>query len=126
MMVVWTALIVIAFAVGLRYGAEGVAAAYSVMALLLAAPICFYTVRQTPIRFRDVAHALRYPVIATVLSGGFGFMFKVNAAGWHTSLRAVTGCGGVFALYAILLLLVFRQWPFYRDLIRHLSPRTTA
>lgn len=123
MMAVWTVLVILAFAVGLKYGPEGVALGYSAMALLLAGPICFYTIRETPIKLSDIVQALKYPVLASVISGGLGFLFMKNAAAWaHPSLRAVAGCGGVFAIYALLLLVVFRQWPFYRELMLHLSP----
>jgi len=56
----------LAFVLGLRWGAIGVAAGYSAASLLLRYPALAYCFRGTPIRVRDLAHSLWRPAAASL------------------------------------------------------------
>lgn len=62
---------VIGFAIGLRYGAEGVAAAFSIVycGLNLGVPGLAYCYRGTPLRLRDAWEALWRPSVTSISAG---------------------------------------------------------
>ncbi|RMF60318.1 MAG: hypothetical protein D6746_07030 [Bacteroidetes bacterium] len=60
---------VIAFLVGIRWGPPGVAAAYSLMTVLLCGPGVHYAFRATPIRVGDLAGAIARPAVASLMAG---------------------------------------------------------
>lgn len=122
--VVWCTLVVAAFFAGLRYGPEGVAIAYSGISVVLALPICLYGLHGTPIRLRDLGEVLLRPALAVVLAGGAMWALKLTLpAERPAAIGAIGGCLGLVALYAFLLLVVFRQWSLYRDLVPHIFQR---
>ena len=126
--VVWTALVVLAFVLGLKYGPEGVAIGFSGMSILLALPVCLYAIHGTPVRLSDIARALKHPVLAISLPAVLGVLVRMNALSWAPlPLRAIAGPALVLVGYAFTLLIVLRQWTFYHELLSHLLPsRRTA
>lgn len=120
---VWTPLVILGFALGLPYGPEGVALGYSVVSVVLAIPICIYAVHGTAVRPMDVARALKHPLIAGLAAAAIGGAFKaVLPDTLPVSARAILGCTTVAAAYALVLLVVLRQWAPYRELLRHVFP----
>jgi len=120
---VWTPVMILAFAVGLPYGPEGVAIAYSVTSLILAVPLCYYAVRGTSVRVSDMLLALKFPVIAGGAAGIVGVLLEANIPdGASASVRAIGGTFAVVCVYAFVLLIALRQWPVYRDLLQHMFP----
>jgi PST family polysaccharide transporter len=115
----WSALIIVAFAVGLPYGPAGVALGYSIMSCALALPLCFYAVQGTEIRVRDLFNSVKWPFLAALAGGAAGWTLKTT---WPLSLpvavRAMGGCAFVLGVYAVVLFLVFRQWDHFRNLLR--------
>jgi PST family polysaccharide transporter len=121
---VWCSLVVAAFVVGLKYGPEGVAIAYSGISIVLALPLCLYGLHGTPVRLRDLGQAMLRPVLAVVIAGSAMWLLKLTLpADRPAAIGAIGGCLGLVALYAFLLLVVFRQWSLYRDLVPHLFQR---
>ena len=66
--VVSAPLTVLSFLVGIRWGATGVASAFSIISCVLATPMFWWALRASPIRFEDVASALWRPAIASTLA----------------------------------------------------------
>lgn len=124
---VWTPVVTAAFAIGLPYGPEGVAIAYSVISALLAIPLCFYAVHGTTIKPRDIVVAIRLPMLAGLAAAGAALVLD---ASWpHTlpaAVRAIGGCAFVVLVYALTLLTVLGQWRHYRALLHDLWPNRFA
>lgn len=121
--VVWCILTVAAFAIGLRHGPEGVAVGYSIVSAILALPLCCYALHGTPVRVSDLGIALLRPVGAVAAAGFLMWLIKpFFPADVPAAVRAIGGCAGLLALYAVLLLGVLRQWASYRDLLQHVLP----
>ncbi len=121
--VVWTASILIAFVLGLQFGPQGVAVGYSLMAVLLAIPICAYAIKGTAVTMGNVVEALRMPSIALLIAGMVGVLLKLKMpASVPVGIRAVGGCTMVLTVYSIVLLVVMRQWRHYRDIVSYLLP----
>ncbi|MFH1680970.1 MAG: lipopolysaccharide biosynthesis protein, partial [Candidatus Eisenbacteria bacterium] len=70
------AVTVAAFAVGLGWGAVGVAAAYSVASLLLLPPGVLYCFRGTPLRPVDLLHVFGRPAAGSLGAAGVLLLFK--------------------------------------------------
>jgi O-antigen/teichoic acid export membrane protein len=122
----WSLLIVLAFAVGLRYGPTGVAAGYSLMSAALALPLCMYAIKGTAVRLSDLGTALKFPVLAGVIAGALGLIAKVISQGhFNAGVRAVGGCFIVAIVYAFVLLVVLRQWSYYRNVLGQLLARNS-
>jgi PST family polysaccharide transporter len=121
--ILWTIVIVAAFAVGLPYGPAGVAIGYSLASCSLALPLCVYAVRHTPITIGDLGKALRFPFAAVAIASLTGYVLRtLMPAGASLPVRAIGGPALTVGLYAIVLLIVFKRWPFYRDLLRQILP----
>lgn len=120
---VWAPVVVLGFALGLSHGPEGVAIGYSITSALLAIPLCIYAVHGTGVRPMDVAKALRYPVIAGIAAGIFGWALKSSLPETlPVGVRAIAGCALVGAFYLLVFLVVLRQWTPYRDLLAYVFP----
>jgi len=121
--ILWSSLIISAFAAGLKFGPTGVAAGYSLMSCVLALPLCVYATRGTAIRVRDLFHAVRPPVVAVIPAGGAALALKLSLfATLPAAVRAVAG-GLVFAaIYAFVLLVIMKRFSFYRELLHQLFP----
>lgn len=117
-------LIVASFALGLPYGAEGVAIAYSSVMIVVTVPAWWWAVQGTPVSMRDIGGAV-LPALAAgaVAYAGTLLAMVFTPAAWSALERLVVG-GVLFGtVYAAVLLVVFRQWHFYAGLVRELAPR---
>jgi len=113
----WTTLIIASFGVGLRYGVNGVASAYSAMSCVLAFPVLWYAIQGTLVRMKDVLGSIWRPAVAAAAVAPFAWLLKLSlAVSLPIGVRATLGCGFVFAGYAFLLLVVFGRWRIYFDL----------
>lgn len=120
---VWSSLLIIAFFVGLPHGPAGVALAYSTMSCAMAVPLCFYAVRGTAVRVTDLWLTIRWPAVAAMAAGAFGYAVKeVLPVDWPVAVRAIGGCGLVCVAYALVLLVAFGQWRHYRELLGQVRP----
>jgi O-antigen/teichoic acid export membrane protein len=120
---VWSALIILAFCIGVRYGPEGVAVGFSAMSTLLAVPLCLYAIKDTAVRVKDLAQALKYPAIAATVAGLSCIFLELSIPnGTPTAVRAIGGCFAVVSIYAFFLLIILRQLAPYRELIKHVLP----
>ena len=125
--VVWSALVVLAFVAGLGYGPQGVAIGYSAMTTLLALPVLKYATKGTSVRLHDIFAAIKAPILAAAVSGALGLLLKISMAdSIPVALRAIGGCFAVTGAYALILLVLVRQWDSYRTLLREALPRTRS
>ena len=100
-----TLVTLIAFAIGLRWGAIGVAAAYSIASILLLPLGAAYCFRNTPVGPRDLLSAFLRPGAAAAGAGLILFLF--SRAVWIEGLAKTVGIHAlVFAAAYVLLWLV--------------------
>ncbi len=95
-----------ALAVGINWGASGVAVSLSVTSLALVVPGFAYCFRQSPLRLPDLGDALWRPVIAASGSGLILFMFRIAFVGDAGPLAALASSAVLFGLSYLLLWLM--------------------
>jgi O-antigen/teichoic acid export membrane protein len=119
--------VVIGYAAGVRFGALGVAVGFCTAKLLLTVPLTVATFRQTLVGWRDIAGAVRAPLLASGSAALAGGLLKYALVGTlRPPLLAVVGGGATLVIYAAVLLFGARQWSFYRGLVAELRPRLTS
>lgn len=107
-------LIVLSFGLGLGYGAQGVAAAYSCAMVLMIIPLWYFVLPGTGIRLRDMLANLVTPLVSGVAAVAAGWGMQVWLNPLLPGLVAFALAGVAFAAtYAGLLLGVFGE----RDLV---------
>lgn len=114
--------VVLAYALGLSGGPNGVALNYSTAMVCLAIPLVFWATRGTSITVRDILRTLAYPTAALVLSAGAVLLVWP----WITQLgpallRLILGCVVLFGVYLSVLLFVFGQLPTYVRQLQHVG-----
>jgi PST family polysaccharide transporter len=110
--------ILTAFAVGVSFGAAGVATAYSVAQLLVFFPAWGYVLRETPVTGGDVARAFRPAFIASGLAALTAYALKTLAATVVSRWPAFGFSIAMFGVaYVSVLLLGFRRWSLYREVL---------
>lgn len=115
-------LIILSFALGLPYGARGVAIGYSVIMTLLILPSYVYATRGTPVRIGDIFGAMLRPLAAGGVAAGAGCLFNILGREILPPIvRLILGVGITLAVYLVLLLVVFRQAGFYMSLVEALG-----
>ncbi len=106
--VVHTVFLTISFAIGLRWGAIGVAAAFSIISVLWRIPqviICFW---RTFLKLSDFMCALWRPVVASITAGVLLFLIDgYFLSNWHLVVRFLFN----FAEYSLFYLLCWMLLP---------------
>lgn len=116
-----SAVLVAAFLVGVRYGADGVASSYSVAMAVLFAPTWYFVLRGTGVRLGDVVRSLLPPVMAclpAIAAGRIVAGLTAEALGRGSS---GAGVAAFAAVYAAVLLVGFRRWSFFRGILAELG-----
>lgn len=88
-----------AFLIGIRWGVNGVAIAWSLVAVLLTIPGALYCFRGSPVRASDLVRAYAAPLIGSVAAAG--------AVRFFLTLRAIDGLALAVAVHAVLFLFVY-------------------
>jgi PST family polysaccharide transporter len=116
-------LIVAAFAIGLPFGPDGVAVAYSAVMALLMIPAWKAAIQGTTISLREIGFVLLPPVAAglTAFALTAGFSRALSSATPDLS-RAAIGVAGFALAYLLMLLAVFRRWRFFAEIAREVMP----
>jgi PST family polysaccharide transporter len=115
-------LVILGVLVGLRRGPSGVAAGYSGAMVLLFVPLVAWAIHDTGISARDYWVSIRRPLVAGVLGGAAGWLFKVTFSAMAPTLLLIVGLALSFAVYCYLLLFTMGQKNMYVDLLRQLRP----
>jgi PST family polysaccharide transporter len=128
-----SAVIVLAFAIGLFFGprdedggytAHGVAIAYSLAMALNFVPFWWAALRGTPLKLGQVLRTMAVPALACIPAAAAAWAFKSLAGGrvdaWLPLLAAMAAFG---AVYAAVLLFGFKKLEFFRNIAGELRPR---
>jgi PST family polysaccharide transporter len=111
-----------AYAVGLRYGPNGVAFAYSAAMALWAIPVILWCVNGTAISLRDILAAVSGPLISALPAGALAFGVRLICSPLVPSLpRLALGSGIILVTFFGVLLCTKKQKSLYLDLLRGLT-----
>jgi PST family polysaccharide transporter len=106
---------------GIRYGAKGVAFAYSLAIVLVVIPVIAWAIHGTGITLRTYGHAIKSPLLSGVLGGVCGLGVKVAlGAVWSAIPLLIVGTCVLLGVYVWMLLAVMDQRALYADLLKHL------
>ncbi len=96
-----SALIMVAFALGLPWGATGVAVGATIFSCLIVLPTIVYALHDTPISLRDFGSAVARPLALSVLVLAAGLATRLGVEGWSPVGRVAAVLAA--ALAAVLL-----------------------
>jgi O-antigen/teichoic acid export membrane protein len=118
---VFAPIMILGCVLGLRYGAAGVAFAYSAVMVLWMIPHVAWCVHGTPISVRDVGVAVARPLACGVIAGAVGWAIRLTCGDLLSPLpRLVAESGGLALTFFALLIFVAGQKALYVDLLRGL------
>lgn len=110
--------IVIAFIIGLPYGASGVALSYSIASVLLLWPVCVLSTKDTPIAVRDLRQALLPSISCSAIATLLTYYIKNIELNVSNDIIATLFCMSIYGLtYWILLLFGFKKKDFYTSIM---------
>lgn len=114
-----------AYSLGLPYGPNGVALAYSTVMILSVIPLIAWATHGIVVSLGDVLLAVGRPVLSGTVAAGVTFGAHLVYAPLLPALpRLIIGAALVFCVYLWTLLYVMRQKPFYLDLLHTFVTRT--
>lgn len=109
----------LAFALGVGYGPQGIAVGFSTAMLVLVAPIILWAKHDTNITNRDIVWAVAHPTGAAFIGAALAILLWPWISLVHLPLlRLTVACSVVFGGHFIALLVVFRQWPVYARMLQ--------
>jgi O-antigen/teichoic acid export membrane protein len=119
---VFAPLMVLGCALGLPYGAAGVAFAYSAVMVLWMVPHVAWCVHGTAISLRDVAATVIRPLASGVVAGAVGYAVRLMCGEFLSPLpRLFLESGVLAATFFVVLIFVAGQKALYVDLLRGLK-----
>jgi O-antigen/teichoic acid export membrane protein len=108
-----------AYFVGLPYGAEGVALAFSAAMTLFLVPCLVWCVHGTIISPKELFKTASRPFLSALAAGIIAFVFHAfTANSLNTFVTLLSGGGIMLAVYLLVLLFVLGQRDFYLDLVK--------
>jgi O-antigen/teichoic acid export membrane protein len=114
-------LVIIAYAIGLPFGANGVAFAYSAAMMGWVLPHILWCLHGTAVSPQDLFWAILRPLLSAVVAAAVAFGAHFYIVGWLPPLpRLVMDAGVMIAVYYTILLCVMGQSGFYVDVIMEL------
>jgi O-antigen/teichoic acid export membrane protein len=117
-------LVMTAYIIGLPYGPNGVALAYSAAMTLWLIPHVVWCLHNTGVSPWDLVRAISRPLTSGILAASCVLSFEHYLDQLPSAiLRLAIGGAVMFSLYLCILLFVFGQKTFYRDLLRDLLRR---
>ncbi|HUJ65457.1 MAG TPA: lipopolysaccharide biosynthesis protein, partial [Acidimicrobiales bacterium] len=119
--------VTIGYALGLPFGAAGIAFAFSASMLLLAVPVSLWAVHGTVVSWRDLLEVSGRPFVAALVGAVFCLLITPLLARvpWAV-MRLVLGTGVLVVLYGWTLLYALGQKAFYLDLVKRVLGRSMA
>lgn len=103
---IWNALAVsTGFAIGLPWGAKGVAVAYAIVNYLTLYPSLRFCYTNTPVRVRDFFTSVALAAISSIVAGGITLLAK-GAIPFPNNLSILATCAAVFAAVYIVVFMV--------------------
>ena len=123
-------LTIAAYLVGLPYGPNGVAFAFSASMVLWLVPHVFWSLHKTVISPWDLFLATCRPFFASIVAAAFAFgiqFYMINIVHLQSPfLRLSLAGGAMIILYLLLFLFAMGQKTFYFDLLRGLKGSTPS
>jgi PST family polysaccharide transporter len=108
--------------IGLPYGPDGVAFAYSAVMMLWVIPHILWCVHGTPISFRDIMQVVSRPLASGILAGALAFGVRLMCYQFVSPLpRLVIETNVLFVMFFGTLLFAAGQKSLYLDLLRGLK-----
>ncbi len=111
-------LLILGYAIGLHWGPQGVAFAYSSVMVLSVIPLIAWAVRGTPVTFRDLLLSVSRPLLSGIPAAGLAFVLQLF---WGSLLpplpRLAVAVAVVSSTYLWMLLYVMKQKLFYLEII---------
>ena len=109
-----SAAVVIGFAIGVRWGAVGVAAGYAAAEYAVLIPVLWYCLRGTPVTLGTFARAVGRPAAASL-----GALLAILLVKWHLSgLSDITTLGLGFVTVSVIYLVVWVAIPGGMQILR--------
>lgn len=119
---VFAPIIIASYVIGLPYGPEGVALAFSAAMTLCAVPIIAWGIHGTVITLRDIASTASRPVLSALVAAVVAFAVQTGCGQAFSPLvRLVLESAALASAYAAMLLFAMGQKEFYFGLFRSLS-----
>lgn len=117
----------VGFVIGLPHGPKGVAFAFSAATTLWLIPHVVWSLHGTPISQSDLIGAVGRPLVSTAIAALFAHAAHHYFAELSSPfIRLTIGGAVMFAVYFIVLMLVFRQKSFYLGLVKDLLKRPAS
>jgi O-antigen/teichoic acid export membrane protein len=117
-------LVIAGYIIGLPYGPQGVALAYSAVMTLWVIPHIAWSVRGTGVSFRDIVVTVSRPLLAGCAAEVVAFGVQLLYGQWLSPLpRLVVGVTILFGVYLGMLMYVMGQKEFYLGLLRGMRNR---
>jgi PST family polysaccharide transporter len=115
-------LVIAAYLVGLPYGPNGVAFAYSAAMMLWLVPHVMWSLHNTMISPWDLLLATYRPFFASIVAAAIAFGIQSYVGHFESPFLRLSLAGGVMtSLYLLIFLFVMGQKTFYFDLLRGLK-----
>lgn len=118
-------LMIVGYFIGLPYGPQGVAIAYSAVMSLWLLPVIAWSVHNTPISFNDVMVAIGRPFTASAVAAVLAFGACALCGSSHL-MRLIVGGIVLSVAYAGILLYVMGQKALYMQLLKNLIGRQSS
>lgn len=124
---VFTAVVITGYVIGLPFGPKGVALGSSSAMLLAVVPRIAWGLHGTGISLRDVGRAASAPLISGAIALSVGVVLQLfGESSLSPLLRLLINSAIVLGTYAVVLLYVLRQKSLYFDLVRTAFGRQNA
>ncbi len=117
--VVISCVVTTSYLIGLPYGPQGVALAFSVAMLSWVAPHIVWCLHGTPVSVWNLISVLSQPMLAGITAAGLTLLLQSLCGQFQSPLLWLALAGTVmFLLYALILLFVMGQKTFYLELLK--------
>ena len=121
--VVIACLVIASYLIGLPYGPQGVALAFSVAMTLWVTPHIIWCLHGTVVSVWDLLSIIARPLLAGIMAAALTVLLQSFCDQFQSHLLWLAFAGGVmFILYALILLFVFGQKDFYLEILKNLKP----
>ena len=119
--------VILGILTGIQQGPQGVAIGYSAAMILLTGPVIAWAIHDTGITIKDCLSASWRPILACLLSAGFGWICHIYSLGTLGPIsRLISGVICVIGGYAGILLFGMDQKNIYIALLKRLLNRTDS
>jgi O-antigen/teichoic acid export membrane protein len=118
---VLTPLLISGYAIGLHWGPEGVACAYSSMMMLAVIPLIAWASHGTPVSLRDLLVTVSRPLVSGIAASGVTLAFRHYYSPLLSPLpRLALGVAILCSVYLFMLMYVLKQKDLYMEIIKGL------